>query len=113
MMLVRRPLFIKQEYGKNGKKPLSDRNRDARPIVMMSDAVGTGIFIPRPTKKSVTKKSRMMSVLAITFPFYGNVERLTPATRATISRDRPNTPGDGCDEDKLWDLGNEREDAKQ
>ena len=49
--------------------------------------VGTGIFRPSPTKKSVTKKSRRLVTFAVTSSAYGNVDNATPAMSAPISRE--------------------------
>src|ERR1700704_7177607 len=45
--------------------------------------------IPSATKNSVTKKSLMLTALAITSRLYGKVERLMPAISAPISGDSP------------------------
>src|SRR2546430_10267572 len=51
--------------------------------------LGTVICIPNATKKSVTKKSRMLTALATTSVVYGKADRLTPAISAPISRESP------------------------
>ena len=51
--------------------------------------MGTGIFMPRATKNSVTKKSRTPVTLEMTSDPYGKDEMLRPAMSAPISRDRP------------------------
>ena len=45
--------------------------------------------MPRATKKSTTKKSRMLTALATTSTLYGKLARLTPAISAPISRESP------------------------
>src|SRR5215207_1439680 len=50
---------------------------------------GAVIFMPSDMKKSVRKKSRSGSVLAVTWTLYGKAAMLRPATSAPISLDRP------------------------
>ncbi len=45
--------------------------------------------MPSATKNSVTKKSRILVTLAMTSMLYGNVDMLTPAMSAPISRESP------------------------
>src|SRR5258705_13920847 len=45
--------------------------------------------MPSATKKSVTKKSRILITLEMTSMLYGKVDMLTPAMRAPISRESP------------------------
>ena len=68
---------------------LATRNADASSATPMSSAVGIGICMPSATKNSVTKKSRMLTTFATTSRLYGNVEMLTPAISAPISRESP------------------------
>ena len=48
--------------------------------------------MPRPTKNSVTKKSRRLVTLATTSSVYGKVEIITPAISAPIAVDKPSQP---------------------
>mmetsp|Transcript_24932 Transcript_24932/g.57901 ORF Transcript_24932/g.57901 Transcript_24932/m.57901 type:complete len:205 (-) Transcript_24932:1275-1889(-) len=51
--------------------------------------VGTGICMPKPTKNSVMKKSRMYLILPLNSALYGNVASATPDMREASSKERP------------------------
>ena len=75
--------------GTTVRSRLAITNRLTTSIHSAMSHVGTGMDMPRPTKNSVTKKSRRLVTLAMTSSVYGNVDTMTPATSAPISGDSP------------------------
>ena len=57
---------MRDNVGEIDRKRLTTRKTDVMPARARMEPLGIGIFIPRATKKSVTKKSRMLMTFAIT-----------------------------------------------
>src|SRR4051812_27494323 len=89
MKLVRSPIFRADKIGVIDKNRDSTRNPLAAKAVKKISAVGRGTRAPRVTKNKVMKKSRRLTILAITSRLYGNVDNDTPAMSAPISRESP------------------------
>ena len=78
--------------------------------------------MPRPTKNSVTKKSRRLVTLATTSSVYGKVEIITPAISAPIAVDKPSqagksrhgkTPRERADQHQFRQAGDQFENRRQ